>query len=77
MLSIVNSYSVDLGNTPLQYFKTDMIMINMIQDVLNYEEFVRHFSSDEQQQLLKYLAPVDSFAPPDRFIQSTSYLYSF
>ncbi|XP_016575075.2 GATA transcription factor 26 isoform X1 [Capsicum annuum] len=36
-----------------------------LKDVLNYEEFVRHFSSDEQQQLLKYLAPVDSFAPPD------------
>ncbi|KAK4365836.1 hypothetical protein RND71_013716 [Anisodus tanguticus] len=35
-----------------------------LKDVLNYEEFVRHFSSDEQQQLLKYLAPVDSFAPP-------------
>ncbi|CAN4099739.1 unnamed protein product [Withania somnifera] len=36
-----------------------------LKDVLNYEEFLRHFSSDEQQQLLKYLAPVDSFAPPD------------
>ncbi|PHT45526.1 hypothetical protein CQW23_14684 [Capsicum baccatum] len=36
-----------------------------LKDVLNYEEFVRHFSSDERQQLLKYLAPVDSFAPPD------------
>ncbi|KAK6787069.1 hypothetical protein RDI58_015594 [Solanum bulbocastanum] len=36
-----------------------------LKDVLNYEEFVTHFSSDEQKQLLKYLAPVDSFAPPD------------
>ncbi|KAK4718783.1 hypothetical protein R3W88_017121 [Solanum pinnatisectum] len=36
-----------------------------LKDVLNYEEFVMHFSSDEQKQLLKYLAPVDSFAPPD------------
>ncbi|XP_059299197.1 GATA transcription factor 26 isoform X2 [Lycium ferocissimum] len=36
-----------------------------LKDVLNYEEFVRHLSSDEQQKLLKYLAPVDSFAPPN------------
>lgn len=50
---------------------------NMVQDVLNYEEFVTHFSSDEQKQLLKYLAPVDSFAPPDRFVQFTLYLYPF
>lgn len=39
-----------------------------VQDVLNYEEFTTHLSSDEQQQLLKYLPPVDSFAPPDRFV---------
>ncbi|KAK6781501.1 hypothetical protein RDI58_019297 [Solanum bulbocastanum] len=36
-----------------------------LKDVLNYEEFTSHLSSDEQQQLLKYLPPVDSFAPPD------------
>ncbi|XP_060207435.1 GATA transcription factor 26-like isoform X2 [Lycium barbarum] len=36
-----------------------------IKDVLNYEEFTSHLSSDEQQQLLKYLPPVDSFSPPE------------
>ncbi|CAN4077310.1 unnamed protein product [Withania somnifera] len=44
-------------NSPLQYID--------LKDVLNYEEFTSHLSSDEQQQLLKYLPPVDSFAPPD------------
>ncbi|XP_059275855.1 GATA transcription factor 26-like isoform X1 [Lycium ferocissimum] len=36
-----------------------------IKDVLNHEEFTSHLSSDEQQQLLKYLPPVDSFSPPE------------
>ncbi|XP_009774753.1 LOW QUALITY PROTEIN: GATA transcription factor 26 [Nicotiana tabacum] len=36
-----------------------------LKDVLNYEEFITHLSSDEQQQLLKYLPPVDSFSPPE------------
>ncbi|CAN4127701.1 unnamed protein product [Withania somnifera] len=31
-----------------------------LKDVLNCEEFTKHLSSDEQQQLLKYLPPVDS-----------------
>ncbi|KAH0644194.1 hypothetical protein KY284_032078 [Solanum tuberosum] len=44
-------------NSPLRYID--------LKDVLNYEEFTSHLSSDEQQQLLKYLPPVDSFAPPD------------
>ncbi|XP_015085711.1 GATA transcription factor 26-like isoform X1 [Solanum pennellii] len=44
-------------NSPLRYLD--------LKDVLNYEEFATHLSSDEQQQLLKYLPPVDSFAPPD------------
>ncbi|XP_004244556.1 GATA transcription factor 26-like [Solanum lycopersicum] len=44
-------------NSPLRYLD--------LKDVLNYEEFTTHLSSDEQQQLLKYLPPVDSFAPPD------------
>ncbi|XP_009613626.1 GATA transcription factor 26-like [Nicotiana tomentosiformis] len=44
-------------NSPLRYIE--------LKDVLNFEEFMRHLSSDDQQQLLKYLPPVDSFAPPD------------
>ncbi|KAK4364484.1 hypothetical protein RND71_015842 [Anisodus tanguticus] len=36
-----------------------------LKDVLNYEEFTSHLSSDEQQQLLKYLPPVDSFSAPE------------
>ncbi|XP_055819712.1 GATA transcription factor 26-like isoform X2 [Solanum dulcamara] len=44
-------------SSPLRYID--------LKDVLNYEEFMNHLSSDEQKQLLKYLPPVDSFAPPD------------
>ncbi|XP_059307457.1 GATA transcription factor 26-like [Lycium ferocissimum] len=44
-------------NSPLRYID--------LKDILNYEEFMTHLSSDEQQQLLKYLPSVDSFAPPD------------
>ncbi|PHU28563.1 GATA transcription factor 26 [Capsicum chinense] len=36
-----------------------------LKDVLNYEEFTKLLSSDEQQQLLKYLPPVDSSSPPE------------
>ncbi|CAN4097785.1 unnamed protein product [Withania somnifera] len=48
----------------LGHHSSPLCHINL-KEVLNYEEFVRHFSIDEQQQLLQYLAPVDSFAPPD------------
>ncbi|CAN4076015.1 unnamed protein product [Withania somnifera] len=46
-------------NSPLRYID--------LKEVLNYQVFTSHLSSDEQQQLLKYLPPADSFAPPDSF----------
>ena len=33
---------------------------------MNYEEFTRNMTNDEQQQLLKYLPVVDTAEPPDR-----------
>ncbi|KAK9275954.1 hypothetical protein L1049_023229 [Liquidambar formosana] len=36
-----------------------------LKDVLNFEEFVRHLTNEEQQQLLKYLPPVDTARLPD------------
>ncbi|XP_042964701.1 GATA transcription factor 26-like [Carya illinoinensis] len=34
-------------------------------NVLNYEEFIRHSTNEEQQILLKYLSPVDAVTVPD------------
>ncbi|KAF5460108.1 hypothetical protein F2P56_020001 [Juglans regia] len=36
-----------------------------LNDVLNYEEFMRHLTNEEQQRLLKYLSPVDAVTVPD------------
>ncbi|MFS7927800.1 putative transcription factor C2C2-GATA family [Helianthus anomalus] len=36
-----------------------------LKDVINFEEFRSHMTNDEQQQLLKYLAPVDTVQVPD------------
>ncbi|KAJ4842736.1 hypothetical protein Tsubulata_050596 [Turnera subulata] len=36
-----------------------------LNDVLNFEEFVRHLTIEEQQQLLKYLPPLDTCKLPD------------
>lgn len=72
MLLIVNYYQYRSKQYSAAMLQNLHDYDNIVQDVLNYEEFMRHFSSDEQKQLLKYLAPVDSFAPPDRFVQFTS-----
>lgn len=44
-------------NSPLCYID--------LKDVLNLEEFERHITNDEQQQLLKYLPSIDTVAIPD------------
>ncbi|KAG2679796.1 hypothetical protein I3843_11G067500 [Carya illinoinensis] len=36
-----------------------------LNDVLNYEEFMRNLTNEEQQHLLKYLSPVDTVTVPD------------
>ncbi|XP_059441548.1 GATA transcription factor 26 isoform X2 [Corylus avellana] len=36
-----------------------------LNDVLNFEGFMRHLTNEEQQQLLKYLSPVDPVKVPD------------
>ncbi|GMY29913.1 GATA transcription factor 26-like isoform X4 [Fagus crenata] len=36
-----------------------------LNDVINFEEFMRNLTNEEQQQLLKYLSPVDAVIVPD------------
>ncbi|KAH7514256.1 hypothetical protein FEM48_Zijuj11G0069400 [Ziziphus jujuba var. spinosa] len=36
-----------------------------LNDILNFEEFTRHLTDEEQQQLLTYLSPVDTVKFPD------------
>ncbi|KAL4602327.1 hypothetical protein ACB092_10G045200 [Castanea dentata] len=36
-----------------------------LNDVLNFEELMRNLTNEEQQQLLKYLSPVDTLKVPD------------
>ncbi|KAG4131193.1 hypothetical protein ERO13_D09G191600v2 [Gossypium hirsutum] len=36
-----------------------------LNDVLNFEEFMKHLTNEEQQQLLQYLPPLDSSKFPD------------
>ncbi|KHG01753.1 GATA transcription factor 26 -like protein [Gossypium arboreum] len=36
-----------------------------LNDILNFEEFVKHLTNEEQQQLLQYLPPVDIAKLPD------------
>ncbi|EEF31151.1 GATA transcription factor 26 [Ricinus communis] len=36
-----------------------------LNDILNFEEFARYLTNEEQQQLLKYLPPVDTAQLPD------------
>ncbi|XVF52532.1 hypothetical protein PTKIN_Ptkin05aG0026000 [Pterospermum kingtungense] len=36
-----------------------------LNDILNFEEFVKHLTNEEQQKLLKYLPPLDSATLPD------------
>ncbi|KAJ6415664.1 hypothetical protein OIU84_004460 [Salix udensis] len=36
-----------------------------LNDILNFEEFARHLTNEEQQQLLKYLPPLDTIKPPN------------
>lgn len=43
-----------------------------MQEIVNFDEFTAHLTTDEQQQLLKYLPYIDTFAPPDRFVYSPS-----
>ncbi|KAG5248904.1 GATA transcription factor [Salix suchowensis] len=35
-----------------------------LNDILNFEEFARHLTNEEQQRLLKYLPPLDTIKPP-------------
>lgn len=54
----------------LQYFrykKPNIYKFNILQDVINFEEFTNHMTNDEQQRLLKYLTPVDTVQVPNRF----------
>lgn len=39
---------------------------------MNFEEFTRHLTYEEQQQLLKYLSPADTVKLPDRFVSDIS-----
>jgi len=40
------------------------------QDVINYTNFMKYLTKEDQQHLLKFLPPVDSLAPPERFTYS-------
>lgn len=40
----------------------------LVQDILNFEEFREHLTSEEQKELLKYLAPLDTDKFPDKLI---------
>nr|POF20348.1 gata transcription factor 26 [Quercus suber] len=44
-----------------------------LNDVLNFEELMRNLTNEEQQQLLKYLSPVDTLKVPDRLASFLSY----
>lgn len=39
-----------------------------MQDILNFEEFLKHLTNEEQQKLLKYIPPLDSATLPDRYL---------
>lgn len=36
-----------------------------LKDIINFKEFASHMTNDEQQQLLKYLPPIDTIQLPD------------
>ncbi|XP_066348678.1 GATA transcription factor 26-like [Miscanthus floridulus] len=36
-----------------------------LEDVINYTNFMKYLTKEDQQQLLKFLPPVDSLAPPE------------
>lgn len=48
------------------YYNYILVAIMFGQDVVNYEEFMRNLTNEEQQQLLKYLPVVDTAKFPDR-----------
>nr|GMD94221.1 GATA transcription factor 26-like [Ipomoea batatas] len=38
-----------------------------LKEIVNFDEFTAHLTNEEQQQLVKYLPIIDTFAPPDSF----------
>ncbi|XP_019156191.1 PREDICTED: GATA transcription factor 26-like [Ipomoea nil] len=38
-----------------------------LKEIVNFDEFTAHLTIEEQQQLVKYLPIIDTFAPPDSF----------
>lgn len=40
----------------------------MVQDILNFEEFVKYLTNEEQKQLLEYLPPLDTAKLPGRYL---------
>jgi hypothetical protein len=40
------------------------------QDVINYTNFMKYLTKEDRRQLLKFLPPVDSLTPPERFTYS-------
>ena len=46
----------------------------MLQDIINFKEFMGHLTDEEQQHLLEYLPPLDTAKYPERLI-SLSYTF--
>ncbi|KAK4758289.1 hypothetical protein SAY87_019590 [Trapa incisa] len=66
---------MDLGNLKRLLHERPQVLSNRnsplcqvdLSDVVNFEVFVRHISYVEQQQLSKYLPPIDVSKPPESF----------
>ncbi|KAL7111328.1 hypothetical protein ACP275_05G080700 [Erythranthe tilingii] len=47
-----------------------------LQEIVNFDKFANHLTKDEQQQLLKYLPPLDTWESPDRNLLPVSQIRS-
>ena len=45
----------------------------LLQDIFNFDEFMKKFTEEEQQKLMKLLPGVDSVDLPDRFITQCNF----
>ena len=60
-LSSMNTFQILVRNRMILEFK-------LLQDVLDFDQFARNLTKEEQQQLLKYLPYADTTALPDRLL---------